>query len=76
MDFITVTSIGGSIWSFNKDQIEMVIKRFSFSKDDLDSIPQLVGLDSCAIIRLKGLDRDYYCKDSYESIMKMLGKGK
>ena len=75
MDFITVTSIGGSIWSFNKDQIEMVIKRFSFRKDDLDNILQLVGLDSCAIIRLKGLDRDYYCKDSYESIMKMLGEG-
>jgi len=76
MDFLTVNSIGGSIWSFNKDQIEMVIKRFSFSKDDLEQIPQLVGLDSCAIIRLKGLDRDYYCKDSYESIMAKLGEGK
>lgn len=74
MDFITVTSIGGSIWSFNIDQIEMVIKRFSFSKGDIESIPQLEGLDSCAIIRLKGLDRDYYCKDSYESIMAKIGE--
>ena len=74
MGFITVNSIGGSIWSFNKDRIEMVIKRFNFAKDEIEHVPQLVGLESCAIIRLIGLDRDFYCKDTYESIMAQVGK--
>lgn len=74
MGFITVTSIGGSIWSFNKNRIEMVIKRFKFGKDEIENVPQLVGLESCVIIRLMGIDRDYYCKDTYESIMAQLGK--
>lgn len=72
MGFITVTSIGGSIWSFNKDRIEMVIKRFNFSKDEIEHVPQLADLESCAIVRLMGLDRDFYCKDTYESIMNQL----
>jgi hypothetical protein len=72
MSFITVTSIGGSIWSFNKDRIEMVIKRFVFTKDELEHVPQLEGKDSCAIVRLIGIDRDYFCEDSYESIMAKL----
>lgn len=73
MSFITVTSIGGSTWSFRKDRIEMVIKRFKFPEQDLRTIPELRGLESCAIIRLIGVDSNYYCKDSYEEIMKKLG---
>lgn len=72
MEYITVTSIGGSKWTIRKDRIEMLIKRFKFSKEDIANIPELKAVDSCAIIRLIGLDRDYYCKDTYESIIKKL----
>lgn len=72
MDFITVTSIGGSIWSFRKDRIEMVSKRFTFSDEDKQDIPLLKEMESCAIIRLVGVKQEFYCKDSYESIMKRL----
>ena len=74
MSFITVTSIGGSTWSFNKDRIEMVINRRKFKEEELKNIPELNGLEKCAIIRLIGLDREYYCKDSYETIMKLMGE--
>lgn len=72
MDFITVTSIGGSIWSFRKDRIEMVINRQFFSEEDRKQIPDLMDAESCAIIRLIGSNQEFYCKDSYESIMKKL----
>lgn len=72
MGFITVTSIGGSVWSFNKDRIEMVIKRFSFTESELKDIPKLANLDSCAIIHLIGSEANYYCLDSYESIMQKM----
>lgn len=76
MDFITVTSIGGSIWSFRKTCIEMVSKKFSFSEQELQSVPELEGRDSCAIIRLVGEDINFFCKDSYESIMERLEEQK
>ena len=72
MEFITVTSIGGSTWSFRKDRIEMVINRFTFSEEEIKNIPEVKNLDSCAIIKLIGVNREFFCKDSYESIMKML----
>lgn len=72
MDFITVTSIGGSTWSFRKDRIEMVIHRFAFSEEELKNVPQLKDVTSCAIIRLIGLEREFFCKDSYDSIMKKI----
>ncbi|SFP03078.1 hypothetical protein SAMN04487852_11369 [Prevotella sp. tf2-5] len=72
MEFITVTSLGGSTWSFRKDRIEMVINRFTFTEEESKNIPEAKNLDSCAIIRLIGDNREYFCKDSYESIMKML----
>lgn len=72
MEFITVTSLGGSTWSFRKDRIEMVINRFTFTEEESKNIPEVKNLDSCAIIRLIGVNREYFCKDSYESIMKML----
>ena len=72
MEFITLTSIGGSTWSIRKDRIEMVINRFKFSQQELDSIPELQGMKSCAVIKLIGVDSDYLCRDSYESIMEQL----
>lgn len=69
MDFITVTSIGGSIWSIRKERIEMITKRFSFSKSELEQIPELEHMASCAIIKVIGDDSLLFCRDSYESIM-------
>lgn len=39
MEFITVTSLGGSTWSFRKDRIEMVINRFTFTEEESKNIP-------------------------------------
>lgn len=74
MDFITVTSIGGSIWSFRKDKIIMVSKRAvsSFPKEELSSWPDLRTKESCAIILLDGVNQEFLCRDSYESIMAQL----
>ena len=72
MDFITVTSIGGSVWSFRKDRIEMVTKKFRFTEDEVRSVPELQGVESCAIIRLMGENAKYFCRDTYESIMERL----
>jgi len=72
MDYITVKSLGGSIWSFRKDRIELVCKRFSFREDDIKRIPKLKDKESCAIIRLIGSENEYFCDDSYESIMEQL----
>ena len=38
MEFITVKSLGGSIWSFRKDRIEMVSNRFKFDKEEVDNL--------------------------------------
>ena len=74
MDFITVTSIGGSIWSFRKDKITMVSKRAvsAFSKEELNRWPDLRAKESCAIILLDGVNQEFLCGDSYESIMAQL----
>lgn len=72
MDFITVTSIGGSLWSIRKDRIEVITNRFVFSEDELTHIPELTGRQSCAIIKLIGDSSTYYCQDSYESIMSQI----
>lgn len=72
MDFITVKSIGGSTWSFRKDRIEMVSERFKFKENTMEHIPELRGRSSCAIIKLIGNDQEYYCNDSYKSIMELL----
>ncbi|MBR5907047.1 MAG: hypothetical protein IKZ50_01475 [Bacteroidales bacterium] len=72
MEFITVTSIGGSTWSFRKDRIEMVINRHAFTEEEIKNIPDLRGMNACAIIRLIDLKEEFFCKDSYESIMKRL----
>lgn len=72
MEFITVTSIAGSVWSFRKDRIEMVIKRFDFSEEEKKGAPELKDMDSCAIIRLMENNQEFFCKDSYESIMERL----
>jgi hypothetical protein len=72
MDYLTVTSIGGSIWSFRKDRIELITKRFIFTEEELNRVPELVGRNSCAMIKLIGDDGTYYCQDSYESIMERL----
>ena len=74
MEFITVTSIGGSLWSFRKDRIEMVSKRFKFTQEELNNIPELSERESCTIIHLLGSEIDYFCQDSYESIMEMINK--
>ncbi len=74
MEFISVTSIGGSIWSFRKDRIELVTKRFSFSQKELDMVQELHNLDSCTVIKLIGDDNRYFCRDSYESIMEQLNQ--
>ena len=71
MEFITVTSLGGSVWSFRKDRIEMVSNKFTFSEDEIRSIPELEGRNSCAIIKLMGDNSSYYCQDTYESIMRL-----
>lgn len=67
-----MTSIGGSIWSFRKDRIEMVLKRFKFTSEELNNIPELRERDSCAIIHLMGSEIDYLCRDTYESIMERI----
>lgn len=74
MNFITVNSIGGSIWSFNRDHILVVSKRSisTFTNEQLNNIPELKDMESCAIIRLVGESSEYMCKDSYESIMAQL----
>ena len=72
MDYLTVTSIGGSIWSFRKDRIELITKRFVFTEEEINNVPELVGRDSCAMIKLIDDDGTYYCQDSYESIMARL----
>lgn len=72
MEFITVKSLGGSVWSFKKDRIEMVCNRFKFDKEELEEIPALKERESCAIIRLIGSDKEFFCADSYESIMTQL----
>ena len=72
MDFITVTSIGGSIWSFRKDRIEMVTNKFKFTEEEIRGVPELQGKESCAIIRLIGGNAKYFCRDTYESIMERL----
>ena len=72
MEFITVKSLGGSIWSFRKDRIEMVSNRFKFDKEELEDIPVLRKRESCAIIRLMGSDKEFFCDDTYESIMEQL----
>lgn len=72
MDFITVKSIGGSTWSFRKERIEMVTERFRFKENEIDRIPELRGRISCAIIKLIGNNQEYYCNDSYKTIMELL----
>lgn len=74
MDFITVTSIGGSVWSFRKDRIEMVSKKYSFTEEEMKSIPELAGKESCAVIQLMSGNAKYFCRDSYESIMERLNQ--
>lgn len=74
MDFITVTSIGGSIWSFRKDKITMVSKRAvsTFLEEEFNRWPDLRTKESCAIILLDGVNQEFLCRDSYESIMAQL----
>lgn len=72
MNYITVKSIGGSIWSFKKDRIVMVSKRFTFPEEDMNQWPELKKMKSCAIIRLDCDNANYLCKDSYKSIMAQL----
>lgn len=72
MVFITVKSIGGSIWSFRKDRIEIVMKRFSFQDRDIKQLPNLEGRTECSVIKLIGQETEYFCEDSYESIMNRL----
>lgn len=76
MDYLTVTSIGGSLWSFRIDRIELITKRFVFTEDELKSIPELKDKASCAIIKLIGDNVTYYCQDSYDSIMARLTNNK
>lgn len=72
MDYLTVTSIGGSTWSFRKDRIELITNRFAFTEEELKNVPALNGRASCAIIKLMNDSGIYYCQDSYESIMNRL----
>ena len=72
MEFITVTSLGGSVWSFRKDRIEMVSNRFTFRSDEIETIPELENRKSCAIIKLIGEESEFFCRDSYDSIMEQL----
>lgn len=72
MDFITVKSIGGSTWSFKKDRIEMVTERYSFKENLIERIPELKDRKSCAIIKLIGNSQEFFCSDSYNSIMELL----
>lgn len=67
-----MTSIGGSVWSFRKDRIEMVAKKFKFTEEEIRSVPELRGIESCAIIQLMGENAKYFCRDTYESIMERL----
>ena len=73
MNYITVNSIGGSIWSFRKDRIIMVSKRAvsSFPLEEINRWPMLQTMESCAIITMDG-NKEYLCRDSYESIMAQL----
>ena len=73
MDYIHVKSIGGSSWTIRKDQIAMVINRKSFTDEDLKSMPELRYRDSCAILHLVGESIEYYCDDSYETILNQMG---
>lgn len=74
MDFITVRSIGGSIWSFRKDRIEMISERYTFSENDIENIPQLKTRKSCAIIKLIGNNSEYFCDNPYNEIMSLLNE--
>ena len=60
------------MWSFRKDRIEMVAKKYKFSEEELRSVPQLQGKESCAVIHLIGENSKYFCRDTYESIMERL----
>lgn len=73
MDYIHVKSIGGSSWTIRKDQISMIINRKSFTEEDLKSMPELRHRDACAILHLIGESTEYYCEDSYESILNQMG---
>ncbi len=73
MDFIQVKSLGGSLWTIRKDQISMVILRSRFVEEDFKSVPELRNRESCAIIRIIGDSIEYFCDDSYESILKQMG---
>ena len=74
MKYITVKSIGGSIWSFRIDRIELVCKRFKFKPEALKNVPELNGRESCAVIKLIGSTTEYYCQDTYESIMEKINQ--
>ena len=73
MDYIHVKSIGGSSWTIRKDQIAMIINRKYFSEEDLKGMPELKDREACAIIHLIGESIEYFCEDSYESILNQLG---
>lgn len=60
------------MWSFRKDRIEMVAKKYRFTDEEMKSVPELHGKESCAIIRLIGENSQYFCRDTYESIMERL----
>lgn len=72
MEFITVKSIKGSIWSFRKERIVMVSKKFRFTMEQLKDVPELMNMESCAFIRLDCEQAEFACEDSYESIMAQL----
>lgn len=74
MDYIEVRSIGGSLWTFRKDRIEMVSQRFTFTEDELKAVPKLREKKSCAIIQLIDRGDQFFCDDTYESIIKRLNE--
>lgn len=73
MDYIHVKSLGGSSWTVRKDQISMIIKRVSFSGEDVKNMPELKNRESCAILHIIGDPAEYYCDDSYDSILNQMG---
>lgn len=73
MEFIHIKSLAGSDWSIRKDQISMIVNRHNFTVDDIKKMPELDGRDSCAIIHVIGDHIEYYCGDSYETIMRKMG---
>lgn len=72
MDFLEITLLNGNKAAIRKDLVLEVMRLIYVSKEALKERPFLKDALPCTMVLTSLNGGDYYCVDSYESVMEKL----